>query len=170
MNKSRFNTERLIITAIMIAMVVILTRFVGITTPLIRISFGYLPIVIVAIHYGPVWAGIAYTIADLIGSFLFPSGTFFPGFTLSACLTGVIYGLILYRHEVNLKNTLIAVALVELGINLLLNTFWLTIMLGKGYMALLPARLIKDLICIPIDTVLILALSKVNQRVSQRLA
>ena len=146
--KSRTNTERLIVTAIMIALSVILTRFAGITTPLIRLSFGYLPIVIVAIQYGPVWAGVAYTIADLLGSFIFPSGAFFPGFTLSACLTGVVYGLFLYRREVNLKNIIIAVIVVELGINLLINTYWLTIMLGKGYMALFPARLIKNLICI----------------------
>ncbi len=39
------------------------------------------------------------TLADLIGATLFPAGPFFAGFTLSAFLTGLIYGLILYKRE-----------------------------------------------------------------------
>ena len=42
-----------------------------------------------------------------------------------------------------------------LGINLLLNTLWLTILYGKAYTALLPARAVKELIGIPIAVALI---------------
>jgi ECF transporter S component (folate family) len=164
MTNHKSNTERLVIVAILIAMEVILTRFVAISTPMVRIGFGFLPMVLVAICYGPLWAGGAYALADFIGSMLFPSGAYFPGFTLSAFISGVIYGLILYRHKVTWKNTLLAVILVLLGVNLLVNTAWITIIVGKGYLALLPARFIKELICIPIDTALILVVNKIAER------
>ena len=50
MERKRTNTEKLVITAILIALEVILTRFVGISTPMLRISFGFLPMVIVAMY------------------------------------------------------------------------------------------------------------------------
>ncbi len=161
-NKS--NTERLLITAILIALEVILTRFVAINTPMLRIGFGFLPMVLVAILYGPWWAGGAYALSDFLGSMVFPTGAYFPGFTLSACITGIIYGFFLYRRKITWINSLLAVTIVLLGVNLLLNTAWLTIILGKGYLALLPARFIKELICIPIDTLLILVVNKVAER------
>ena len=61
--------------------------------------------------------------------------------------------------------SLAAVIAVVLGINLLVNTFWLTIILGKGYMAMLPARFVKELLCVPIDSALILVLSKATRRI-----
>ena len=154
MERKRTNTEKLVITAILIALEVILTRFVGISTPMLRISFGFLPMVIVAMYYGPIW-----------GSLIFPTGAYFPGFTVSACLTGIIYGLFLHKRKVTVGTSLAAVITVVLGINLLVNTFWLTIILGKGYMAMLPARFVKELLCVPIDTALILVLSKATRQI-----
>lgn len=165
MDKKRTNTERLVVIAILIALEVILTRFVAISTPMLRIGFGFLPMVIVAVYYGPIWAASAYTLADILGSLLFPTGAYFPGFTISACVTGLIYGFFLYHRKITWKNSLLAVCIVLIGINLLLNTLWLTIILGKGYMALLPARVIKEVICIPIDTALILIVSKATERI-----
>ena len=100
MERKRTNTEKLVITAILIALEVILTRFVGISTPMLRISFGFLPMVIVAMYYGPIWGGGAYALADVLGSLIFPTGAYFPGFTVSACLTGIIYGLFLHKRKV----------------------------------------------------------------------
>ncbi len=158
MERKRTNTEKLVITAILIALEVILTRFVGISTPMLRISFGFLPMVIVAMYYGPIWGGGAYALADVLGSLIFPIGAYFPGF---------IYGLFLHKRKVTVGTGLAAVIAVVLGINLLVNTFWLTIILGKGYMAMLPARFVKELLCVPIDTALILVLSKATRRIFQ---
>lgn len=165
MERKRTNTEKLVITAILIALEVILTRFVGISTPMLRISFGFLPMVVVAMYYGPIWGGGAYALADVLGSLIFPTGAYFPGFTVSACLTGIICGLFLHKRKVTVGTSLAAVIAVVLGINLLVNTFWLTIILGKGYMAMLPARFVKELLCVPIDTALILVLSKATRRI-----
>lgn len=141
--------------AIMIAAEVILTRFISINTPLLRISFGFIPVVIVAIMYGPLWAGTAYAIGDIIGALLFPIGAFFPGYTLSAFLTGLVYGLFLHKDELKLNYVIISCAIVMFAINLGLGTLWLTMLTGKGYIALLPARALKELIEFPVCVVII---------------
>ena len=154
--KSTSATQRLVVIAFLIALEIVLTRFASITTPYLRIGFGFLPVVIVAIEYGPLWAGTAYAIGDIIGALLFPSGPFFPGFTVSAFLAGLVYGLFLYKHEIRIPRVLLACAVVALVINLGLGTFWLTILLGKSYMVLLPARAVKEIISIPVYTALIM--------------
>lgn len=154
--KSHSNTLRLIILAFLIALEIVLTRFCSINTPIVRIGFGFLPIAVAAILYGPIWAGGIYALGDILGMMLFPTGgAYFPGFTLSAFLVGAIYGFVLYGHQVTVKRTLVASTIVAIFIHLLLNTYWLTILLGQGYLALLPVRIVKCLILIPIEGIII---------------
>ena len=155
MKKLDLSTETVVITGFMIALSVVLSKLVSINISFLRIGFGFLPIAVLAILYGPAVAAIGYGVADLLGAWLFPTGTFFPGFTVSAVLTGLIFGFVLYNKEVTIKRALIASALVCLGVNLLLNTYWLTFLLGKGFKVLLASRAVKVIVAIPVMTLLI---------------
>lgn len=139
----------------MIAIEIVLTRFFSINTTFLRIGFGFLPISMIAVMYGPIWAGAAYAVGDVIGAFLFPSGPFFPGFTLTAFLTGLVFGIILYQKDVTWKRALLASSVVVLLLNLVLDTYWLSILYGNAFIGLLPARIIKVAFAIPVETVLI---------------
>ena len=90
------NTQRLIVIAFFIALEIILTRFCSINTDILRIGFGFLPVAMVAMLYGPLWAGAAYAIGDILGMIIFPTAGYFPGFTLTAFLTGCTYVIFLY--------------------------------------------------------------------------
>ena len=160
MKKSIFTTETMVITAFMIALSVVLSKLVSINISFLRIGFGFLPIAILAILYGPVVAAVGYGLADLIGAWLFPTGAFFPGFTLSAVLTGLIFGFVLYKKEVTIIRALIASALVCLVVNLLLNTWWLTFIIGKGFKVLLASRAVKEIVAIPVMALLIVAVDR----------
>ena len=70
--------------AALIAIEIVLSRFCSIATPIVKIGFGFVPIAVCGMLYGPVWAGVAGGAADLLGAVLFPIGAYFPGFTLSA--------------------------------------------------------------------------------------
>ena len=153
--KQNSNVTRLIILGLFIALEIILTRFLSIHTPIVRIGFGFLPIAMLGIMYGPLWAAAAYTIGDLIGIMLFPSGPFFPGFTLSAALTGLTYGIILYKKPITWKRVLIAAAIVCLGINLILDTLWLYILMDTAVIGMLPARVIKVSVMLVVQTLTI---------------
>ncbi len=147
---SKFDVKKLVQISLLIALQVILTRFCSIQTPIVRIGFGFVAVTVMAMMFGPLSAGIGNAIADIIGSILFPSGAFFPGFTLTAFLSGVVYGVFLYNKPKTWLRIMGAVLTVCIGLNLLLNTFWLSIIMGKGYLALLPTRVISTLVTIPV--------------------
>ena len=152
----RKNRLVMIITmALLIAIEVVLTRFLSFNTQFLRIGFGFLPVAVMGMLYGPLWAGIGYAIGDVLGMLIFPSGPYFPGFTLSAFLTGLVYGLLLCKKEVTWQRALIASLIISVFINLGLDTLWLSILYGKAYIPILVGRLIKFPLAVAIQTVLI---------------
>lgn len=133
-------THRLVLIAMLIAAQVVLSRFLSISLWNLRIGFAFVPIVLAGILLGAIPAGLTAALADLIGATLFPSGPFFPGFTLTAAVTGVLYGLFLHKKQ-TLPRILGAVLTTELLCSILLNTTWLSILYSTPYVALLPTRL-----------------------------
>lgn len=160
MKKKNNTTEKLVVTALMIALTVVLSKLLSINISILRIGFGFLPIAVLAILYGPLASGIAYAIADIIGSLLFPTGDFFPGFTVSAFITGIIFGAFLYRKEITIVRAAAASALVCILVNLLLNTYWLTFFVGKAYGVLIASRIVKELVAVPVMSILIKAVDR----------
>jgi len=149
-------TVKLVTIAFFIAMEIILTRYLSVDVAgIARIGFGFLPVAMIAIIYGPWWAGGAYALGDVLGMLVFPKGAFFPGFTLSAFLTGMLFGLILYKKDITWKRTIIASVIIVTCIDLMLNTYWLHILMGQGYLAMLPLRITKCVFEIPVQVILI---------------
>ena len=152
----RSATTRLVIMAFLIALEIILTRFCSINTPILRIGFGFLPVAMMGIMYGPIWAAVGYAVGDILGMLIFPSGIFFPGFTVTAMLTGLVFGLFLHNKEkITWKTVLPASLIIILVLNLCLDTLWLSIMFGDAFIALLPTRIFKCVVMLPIHLVLI---------------
>ena len=143
--------------ALLIALEVILTRFFSIQTPLVRIGFGFLPIAMIAMLHGPLLAGISYAIGDIIGAMFLPIGPapYFPGFTLSHFLTGVIFGLFLYSKSKDMVRIVAAVVAVNVFIRIGLTTVWLSILWEDAFIALLPARILAAAIMAPIQIICI---------------
>lgn len=145
------STKKIARIGILIALNVVLSRFLSINTPVLRIGFGFVPIAVVAILYGPVYAAIAATIGDVIGGMFFSPNPFFFGFTVSAALIGVIFGVCLYKRQVSILNTSLSAVLINIIITLGLNTFWIKMISGQAYLALLPTRFLQALIMIPVQ-------------------
>jgi len=154
-------TKTLIIAALLIAINIILTRFLSFETQFLRIGFGFLPVAICGLLFGPVVSGFSAAIADLIGIFLFPKASFFPGFTITQFLYGAIYGFWFYKRKVTLSKIMLAVLCVSLFLDIGLNTLWLSILYGKGYIGLLPARTLKTATFYPIQVILIYSVNKI---------
>ena len=158
------NTSTIVYMALFIALDVVFTRFLSIQTPIIRIGFGFLPISLCSIMFGPIIGGITGAVADIVGMVIFPSGAYFPGFTLSAFVSGTIYGLVLHKKQISAVRILIAVALIIILVDSIMNTYWLSIITGKAAMALLMPRVIKNLIMFPIQTILIYTMWKFSDK------
>lgn len=152
-------TRILVFLSLLVAMDVILTHMIPvIQIDIIRISFGFVPQSFSSMLLGPWIGGVSAVLGDIIGMIIAPKGAYFPGFTFSAFMTGMIYGLFLYKKPKTLLRITLAVLCITLFVDIGLNTYWLTILLGKGYMALLPARVIKSALMLPVQASIIYVL------------
>ena len=153
------NIRKLVLISLLLALEIVLRRFLSIQTPIMTIGLGFLPIVIVAVLYGPLAAGLTFALGDFIGVMLFPIGAFFPGFTLTAFLSGVIYGIFLHRRRFNLIRVVLAASVISIFLMLFLNTLWISMIRGtttlEAYLAILVERLIQPAVMIPIQIVTI---------------
>ena len=134
-------------------------------TDSLKISLAHLAIAPTAILFGPVVAGVQGALSDILGFMLKPTGPYFPGFTLSAALLGVIYGLLLYKTRRTTWQIIAARVIVCIFVNIGLNTVFLTLLYGPSRLATLPLRVFKNLIQLPIDCLLLGAVSKAVKRI-----
>ena len=163
--------KKIILTAILLALLIILSRFLSIKIPNMKISFAFVPTMLCAVWLGPKWTILLNVLGDVIGATLFPTGPYFVGYTISTAIAGLIYGLMLYKKEgkeypnINfLVRLTIATALVAVICNMGLNTLWSVITTGKAFWVLLSARIVKQLIMIPIHVAVIFFLEKVLRK------
>ena len=134
-------------------------------TDSLKISLAHLAIAPTAILFGPVVAGLQGALSDILGFMLKPTGPYFPGFTLTAALLGVIYGLLLYKTKRTTWQIIAARVIVCLFVNIGLNTVFLTMLYGPSRLATLPLRAFKNIVQLPIDCLLLGAVSRAVKRI-----
>ncbi len=130
----------------------------------IRIGFSGLPNQVVDYLFGPAVGAIFGAALDIIKWFIKPTGDFFPGFTISAALGGIIYGFAFYKKNITVLRVLIAQLIVKIFVNIVLNSLWLNILYQKAILALLPGRILSNAIMLPIDTFITYVMLKAVDR------
>ena len=157
-------TKKVVLAGLFLAMLIVLSRQLAIVKiSTLSISFGYVPIILSAMLLGPKWSTVIAGLGDLIGALLFPFGAFFPGYTLSALLTGLIYGLFLYNETSDKKfiiKLIISNLIVLIFIHTGLTTLWITITASKAFLVLLPTRAITALVMFPVQVSTMFLLKK----------
>ncbi len=147
-------------SAMFMAVSVVLGYFTIEAGPYLKIGFGSVANQFVYYLFGPVTGMFYAGILDILKFVAKPTGAFFPGFTLRSMLGAGIYGTVLYRRPVTFSRVLLAKLLVALICNVLLNTWCLSFMYGKGMAVLIGPRLLKNLIMWPIDSVIFFVIVK----------
>jgi Protein of unknown function (DUF1393). len=157
---SNFNLRTLTTVSLLISAQIVLTRFLSISLPFVRISLVFVPIAICGLMHGPVWSGLSAAMADFIGFILFSSGNgpFFPGFTLSMALTGIVFGFFLTQKKDIWLNTIIAVLINCLFISLVLNTYWVSILTNTNILVLMPQRILQNIFMIPVQITVLMSI------------
>lgn len=133
-------------------------------TPNLKIGFGALPNELVDYLFGPVVGSLFGGAMDVIKFMLKPDGGFMPGFTFNAMLAAFIYGMFLYKRPISLRRMLIAKFIVVVFCNIILGTYWLSMINGKGFIALLPGRVMKNLIQWPVDSLIFCMVAKALEK------
>lgn len=141
---------RLITIALLAALHIILSRFVSINTWNLKIGFSFVPVCAAAVLYGPLAAGLVGALGDFLGANLFPIGPYFPGFTLTSFLSGVVFGLLLYKKQ-SLPRMAAATAVNQLVLGLLVNSCWLSVLYGSVFTGVVVSRIPQCVIMIPVE-------------------
>ena len=153
------STRCLALTALLIAINIALD-LLGLTIklpPNLRIGFGFLCNAAVGMLFGPVVGMMAGVCTDVLGYFAgnLTMGAYFPGYTLTAIVGGLFWGLWLYPRKISVWRAVGAKACINLFCNIGLNTLWLTITGGKAMSVLLALRVPKNLLMLPIEAALL---------------
>lgn len=140
------------VCAMMGALGIVLGAFSIYLGPSSRVGFSGIPNMIVAYLFGPVVGCIFNGAMDVLKYLIRPVGAYFPGMTLVTMLAGVIYGSFLYKRPLKLWRVLAAGFVVAVVCNVWLNTYCLSILLGKGFWAMLPPRIVQNAITWPLHS------------------
>ena len=140
MDRRKIATEKLTVLALLVALQVVLGNLTQV--PLIgkQFNFGFLPVAFAAALLGVPGGLIVGALGDFIGAHIFPAGAYFPGFTLTSALVGVLYALPLHKRAPGFVRVIVAVALATV-VNLFLNSYWLSLLYtSKAYWGWVAAR------------------------------
>lgn len=163
------DTKTLTVAAMLTAIGIVLGFFKIPINQLIEIRFGTLPICMAGMLFGPGVGGIVGALVDIGGYLVKPTGPFFPGFTLSSAISGVIYGIVLHKKRITLSRVAIAQVLHMVIVGIIMNSYWLNLLyLKNGYLVTIIARLPKELVMLPINIALTYALFKAFAKVTDR--
>ena len=90
-----------------------------------------------------------------------PMGPFMPALTLIVVLKGLLYGCAFYKKPISLWRVLAIQLVVAVVCNLFLNTWALSLLYGKAFLAMLIPRIMRNLVMWPIDSLIFYHVAKI---------
>lgn len=129
MGKTKTNSQlfKIILTAMLVALNVVIERFLAFNVWNQSISLSFITIAFAAVFLGVGYAVAVGALGDLIGALLFPFGSYFVGFTITNILAAFITAIFIYK-KASVINITASVILNKLTATLLLNSLWITIL------------------------------------------
>lgn len=164
-----FSLKKLVALSLLVAAAVVLKRFLGFNISIISVSFAFLPIALAGALLGPLGGMVAGAAADVVGALLFPFGPFNVGFTIMAALSGTLYGYFLSKPQVQRWHILLCQGIITVMLHMVTNTLLLMPILGKGFMALIPTRFIKNALMYPVEVLMLGLLIKYRDTFAKQL-
>lgn len=153
---SEFKDMRMIVLAALIIALRIVLNAVSIPiSDSLSIKFTYIVNAFGSMIYGPAVGFVAGGLEDIVSFLLSPQGAFFPGFTITSALGSFFYGIFLYRSQVTIFRLFLAKLSVNALLNVCLDSFWKSILYGKGYIYYFAKGIVKNSIMLPIEVVIL---------------
>lgn len=157
--------KALILTALLAALGVILTRFASFRVTIgavegIRVGVGSLPSILAGIVLGPLYGALCGAAADVVGFFVSPLGGYMPHFTLTAALTGAIPGAVFLVLQSGPKATakvlplVLGIAASTAVVSWGLTPYFLHTLFGLDTKVILIPRIVAGLVELPLYVVI----------------
>lgn len=151
------NPRTIAICAMLIAINVVLESFAQDLTAYIRVSFAFVTLPVATVMFGPLVGCAVGILQDVAGFIVRPTGAWLVVLTIDAGIAGMISGLVLYKKKVTLLRVFIAELLIVLCVNIILNSAGLAPTVGSGLAGILPSRIIKNILLLPVQMVVVYA-------------
>ena len=159
------STKMLVVTALMVALRIVLKPFAIPLGPQLSIQTAMLATSLGAMIFGPVMAIPAAIVSDTIGFMIYPTGEYFLPFVLTEIASTMFYALLLYRAKVSPTRVMLSRFFICFFVNVILQQFiyaWWYVYIGNpeqakesimGIMTL--SRIFKNLAMFPIESVVL---------------
>ncbi|HEY8445040.1 MAG TPA: folate family ECF transporter S component [Bacilli bacterium] len=158
-SKESQKLQNLIFASLLISLSIVLEYFGKIIPfkPFGRdVYLSFVPLSLIGLIFGPYVAIISGAISDILGYFVFTAGyPFFPGYTLSAMLSQLIYSLFFYRTKITIVKIFFAKFLVNIFINAIIGSYWFTFFSKSPFIVLFISGLLKNIILLPFEVMLL---------------
>lgn len=173
------DTKMLVVTALMIALRIVLKPLAIPLGPQLSIQTAMLATALGAMIYGPVVAIPAAIISDTVGFMIYPTGDYFLPFVLTEIASTLFYALFLYRAKVTPTRVMLSRFCICFFVNVVLQQFiyaWWYVYIGNpeeaketvlGIMTL--TRILKNVCMFPIESVVLTLFLKFLVPVTRRM-
>lgn len=149
------NIRSLTMLSLFVALNIVVGTLYVYIMPTIRLQFTFIVVGLCAMYFGPIATGCVGIVADILKYIIRPDGVFFIGFTFNEFLSGFIMGIILYKKPITVKRVFLARFIVSVLINIILTPIWMAIISGKAVLWYTSARIIKNLVLLPVETAIL---------------
>lgn len=161
--KKYFSTKMIVTLGFLIALSIVLERFLGfMPTPNIRIAFGNLPIILAGLMFGPIAGGIVGLVSDFLGTTLYSPFPWFAPMALTPIIMGVVPSLI--GKLLKKRNHMLIFVMMILPAEILGPMLWTTLSLqwlnGVAFFVNLPIRVPVKAAITVVDILLVYLLYK----------
>lgn len=153
--KSFRSVRGMVFAALMIAACIVLSHFSIKVTDVLTVSFSFLARALCSLVYGPIGALVFGAAEDTLSFLLNSKGyPYFPGYMLTTMLGCLTYALFFYRTKITVTKIFFAKLLTNLQ-NVFLGALWSAILYSKGYLYYMTTSAVKNLISLPIYTLML---------------
>ena len=153
---SQLKDVRVLTTAaLLVAIATVLSFFSVPVNEFIQIRFKFLPIAASGMLFGPAIGGLVGLLADITGYIVKPTGAFFPGYTISTMVSGIIFGAMLYKKKLTVPRVILTCLVYTVAVSLILNPINSMILYKTPLWVVLAEKLPATAVMFPINTCLL---------------
>ncbi len=159
------STKMLVVTALMVALRIVLKPFAIPLGPQLSIQTAMLATALGAMIYGPVVAIPAAIVSDTVGFMIYPTGEYFLPFVLTEIASTMFYALFLYRAKVSPTRVMLSRFCICFLVNVVLQQFiyaWWYVYIGNPEEAkesilgiMTVSRIFKNIAMFPVESVVL---------------
>ncbi|MDO5022363.1 MAG: folate family ECF transporter S component [Eubacteriales bacterium] len=160
------STKTLVILALLTGMSFILEKYLGISSPLFKLHFGYIPIALSGMLFGLPGALLTGVTADILSNIQY----FNIIWVLLAALEAAVFALFLHPESKDQKQMLRRALLCQLTVSLVIQAGLNTLLLWLMYRSFNPIRFVSNALTFPFKTASLYFLLKYRKQLERFVA